>query len=130
MGDSDQIEQSESQTLRDDRGRFVKGTRGGPGNTTPKKVARLRSKLIEFVEEHDALNHIVSQLIQIVIDPNEHPLSRIKAAEVVLSYTLGKPTEGLDVIAEVEALHARLSLDSPTMSFSQTVRRGFLAGDE
>src|SRR5262245_35123958 len=49
---------------RDSRGRFAKGNRGGPGNPFARRVARLRTLLLEIVSEDD-LRRILRKLVEL-----------------------------------------------------------------
>lgn len=48
---------------RDAGGRFAKGNSGGPGNPYARRVARLRSLMLEAVSDDD-LKAIVAALVQ------------------------------------------------------------------
>ncbi len=80
---------SASQSGRDERGRFAKGNRGGPGNPFGRRVAQLRKAMLDVVEEED-LQAIVRKLIQLAREGD------VAAARLVLAYTLGKPAETVD----------------------------------
>src|SRR5262245_41194915 len=45
----------EKEVLRDGRGRFAKGTRGGPGNPYNREVARIKQTLQSLMTEEDVL---------------------------------------------------------------------------
>ena len=74
---------------RDRNGRFTKGNPGGPGNPYARRVAELRTALLETVG-NDGLAEIVRGLVTAATGGD------VAAAKLVLSYTLGKPTEAVD----------------------------------
>src|SRR5436190_12447126 len=48
---------------RDARGRFAKGNRGGPGNPYARRVAQLRTLLLEIITEDD-LRGVLCKLVE------------------------------------------------------------------
>ena len=68
---------------RDSQGRFVAGNAGGPGNPYARRVARLRSLLLEAVGEEDLL-----ELIQALI--GQAKAGDLAAIREVLDRCLGK----------------------------------------
>ena len=96
---------------RDSQGRFVAGNAGGPGNPYARRVARLRSLLLEAVGEEDLL-----ELIQALI--GQAKSGDLAAIREVLDRCLGKTgrieqadPDRVDVneslLAEDRALQAR-----------------------
>lgn len=81
---------------RDDRGRFAEGNRGGPGNPHAKRVAKLRSALLDAVTEDD-LQAIIAALVR------KAKGGDIMAAKILLDRVLGKPLEA-DIIERLERL--------------------------
>ena len=71
---------------RKPNGQFAKGNSGGPGNPYARRVARLRSTLLETVGE-DGLADIVQGLVTAAKNGD------VAAAKLLLSYILGKPVE-------------------------------------
>ena len=86
---------------RDANGRFAKGNPGGPGNPLGKRIAQLRTAIIEAVSEED-IRRIIQSLVRKAIEGDTH------AAAILFERTVGKPVE-LDVIERLEALEAQLS---------------------
>jgi len=86
---------------RDRNGRFTKGCRGGPGNPLGKRIAQLRTAIIEAVSEED-IRRIVQSLVRKAIEGDTH------AAAILFERTVGRPVE-LDVIERIESLEAQLS---------------------
>src|SRR5205807_7236579 len=82
-------EEAKAQTGRDGKGRFARGNKGGPGNPFNRRVAALRQLLFERVSD-DALAAIVDKLVLMAQERD------VAAARLVLSYTVGKPTEAVD----------------------------------
>ena len=74
---------------RDESGRFTQGNPGGPGNPFARRVARLRSTLLDVVGE-TGLTEIVERLVKAAQKGD------VAAAKLVLSYTLGKPVKSMD----------------------------------
>jgi hypothetical protein len=136
---------------RDSNGRFAKGWKGGPGNPFARKVAQLRSALINAVTEAD-----IAEVAQAL-------LKRAKfgwpaEAKLLLMYVVGKPTEApnpdgmdLDEFRLLDAFPTRAELlramldglppDQAVALFTQTlpkdraetvskVFRGKLMGDQ
>lgn len=69
---------------RDAGGRFAKGNPGGPGNPYARRVARLRSLMLEAVSDDD-LKAIVAALVQ------QAKAGDLAAAREVLNRCTGKP---------------------------------------
>lgn len=74
---------------RGEGGRFSKGNPGGPGNPFARRVARLRSVLLDAVTETD-LAEVVAGLL------GAAKAGDAAAARLVLSYTVGQPTPAPD----------------------------------
>jgi hypothetical protein len=71
---------------RDKNGRFAKGNPGGPGNPQARRVALLRSILINTTTEQD-VRDIAEQLRQLAREGD------VPAIKLLFAYVLGKPTE-------------------------------------
>ena len=71
---------------RDNNGRFAKGWKGGPGNPFARKVAKLRSSLINAVTETD-----IAEVVQALL--KRAKLGWPAEAKLLLMYVVGKPTE-------------------------------------
>lgn len=69
---------------RDARGRFTAGNGGGPGNPFARRVAELRSELMDCVDRKD-----VAEIARALVDKAKK--GDVPAAKLVLAYTLGKP---------------------------------------
>ncbi|HEY8503853.1 MAG TPA: hypothetical protein VIL46_04685, partial [Gemmataceae bacterium] len=69
---------------RDERGRFVVGNPGGPGNPFARRVAELRRELLDFLDPQ-RLRDLVAKLYGMAMDGD------LAAAKLVLAYALGKP---------------------------------------
>jgi hypothetical protein len=95
-------------TGRNKAGQFQKGCRPGPGNPFAKRVAALRNALLEGVGEDD-LVRVGQKLLAQALEGD------VAAAKLLLSYTVGRPTEAVD--PDRLALDAlRLILSWPTVS--------------
>ncbi len=70
-------------------GRFAKGNPGGPGNPFARRVAALRSALIQSVQAEDLIA-IAKTLIE------KARQGDTAAAKLVYQYVLGKPAEAVD----------------------------------
>lgn len=73
------------QNGRDAKGRFTKGNSGGPGNPLAKQVNRLRSALVNAVDESD-----VEAIITAMVEKAQ--AGDVAAARLILEYAAGKPT--------------------------------------
>src|SRR4051812_17594013 len=82
-GQADKAAQ-ENETGRDERGRFTRNNKGGPGNPFARRVAALRQAGVNAVSEED-LAEIIVEMVECAKDGD------VAAARLVLSYTLGKP---------------------------------------
>ena len=118
---------------RDDQGRFTKGNSGGPGNPFARQIGKLRKVILDALTEDEMLA-ITQKLIDLAKEGNT------QAARLLLSYSLGKPTEGvqpdqLDVgewdiqkKTAVMAVELRDLATKPEASFSldlvRTIRSG------
>ena len=74
---------------RDARGRFATGNSGGPGNPHAKKVAHLRTLILEAVTEDD-LRVIVEGLVQRAREGD------LAAAREILNRLVGSPADATD----------------------------------
>jgi hypothetical protein len=71
---------------RDERGRFVQGNEGGPGNPFTRRVAALRTALLQQITEED-IQEVARRLLA---QAKEGDLAAIK---LLLQYAIGKPLE-------------------------------------
>ena len=74
---------------RDDKGRFVRGNPGGPGNPFARKTAALRSALIRRMDE-EKIEQLADTLIKQAIEGD------VSSARLVLQYAIGLPTQAVD----------------------------------
>jgi hypothetical protein len=74
---------------RNAQGRFVKGYRGGPGNPFARRIAALRTAILDTVSEAD----IRSIVLRLRLQAQAGDLASIK---LLLLYALGKPSEQVD----------------------------------
>ena len=75
--------------VRDSAGRFATGNPGGPGNPFARRVAQLRSALLDAVSDDD-LREIVSALV------TRAKAGDVVAAREVLTRIIGKPGDSVD----------------------------------
>ena len=75
---------------RDSRGRFARGNAGGPGNPNGRKVAELRSALLNAVSRRDVAE-IVRKIKQ------QAKKGDISAARELLDRVLGKASQGVQL---------------------------------
>jgi hypothetical protein len=73
-----------AQPGRDEKGRFARGNKGGPGNPFNRRVAALRQLLLERVSDDD-LAAIVDRLVRLAREGD------LGAARLVLAYAVGRP---------------------------------------
>src|SRR5689334_10197691 len=74
---------------RDGKGRFTKGNPGGPGNPFARRVAALRTALLEVVTEDD-IQEAAKRLIE------KARQGDLAAIRLLYAYTLGKPAATVD----------------------------------
>ncbi len=74
---------------RDEKGRFVKGNRGGPGNPFARQVAKLRAALIQRVTEAD-IERIADDLL------TSAKMGHLPSIRLLFLYVLGKPAAVVD----------------------------------
>lgn len=84
---------------RDNRGRFAAGNKAARGNPYGRRAARLRAELFRECSPAD-FKAIVRALIAKAKDGD---LAAIREA---LDRLIGKPTEGADILARIDALEA------------------------
>jgi len=82
---------------RDEKGRFVEGNRGGPGNPNAIKVAKLREALLAAVTAKD-LREVVKALVR------EAKKGDVAAARELFDRVLGKVTTSVEVDGRIENL--------------------------
>ena len=75
--------------MRDSAGRFATGNPGGPGNPFARRVAQLRSALLDAVSDDD-LREIVSALV------TRAKSGDVVAAREILTRIIGKPGDSVD----------------------------------
>lgn len=88
---------------RDEKGRFVEGNRGGPGNPNAIKVAKLREALLAAVTAKD-LREVVKALIR------EAKKGDVAAARELLDRTIGKVTNTIGVDDRLENLITQIQV--------------------
>jgi hypothetical protein len=74
---------------RDNKGRFAKGNKGGPGNPFARKVAELRAALVNFVTEDD-MKHLCF-VLKMRAEGGD-----MVAMKLLFQYVLGKPAVAVD----------------------------------
>src|ERR1043165_6927694 len=70
---------------RDEKGRFQKGNRGGPGNPFTRQAAKLRQAALNAVSEEE-----ITEVIAVLKAKAKQ--GDVAAIKLLLSYTVGKPT--------------------------------------
>src|SRR5271166_1950440 len=73
-------------TGRDERGCFVKGNPGGPGNPFAQQIAVLRAGLLASVTAQDIQDVLAALLVQA-------KKGNVAAARLFLAYSIGKPAD-------------------------------------
>lgn len=121
---------------RDDKGRFVRGNPGGPGNPFARKTAALRSALIRKMDE-DRIEKLADKLIEQALDGD------VPSARLVLQYAIGLPTQAVDpddvdrlewereqrqVVTAAEVKAATLGVPVVVASFTSSMTRACEAG--
>jgi hypothetical protein len=74
---------------RDALGRFTKGNAGGAGNPFARRVAALRSVLLECVTDKD-MEHVACELVV------QAKMGNLAAIKLLLQYVIGKPAATVD----------------------------------
>jgi hypothetical protein len=74
---------------RDQKGRFAKGWKGGPGNPFSRRVADLRKALFDAVSAEDV--QAIAQKLA-----NRAKKGDVAAAKLLLSYLIGKPAAAVN----------------------------------
>ena len=69
---------------RQSNGRFSKGNAGGPGNPHFRKVAGLRSAMLNAITDED-IGLIIKRMIEAAKEGD------LNAAKLILSYAIGRP---------------------------------------
>ena len=85
---------------RDSGGRFTKGNPGGPGNPYARRVAELRSTMIDAVTDAD-MQVVIAAIVQQARDGD------LAAAKLLFDRTLGPPIAA-DIMAKIEELDERI----------------------
>jgi hypothetical protein len=75
---------------RDEKGRFIQGNGGGPGNPHAKRVAEVRTLLLESVTDAD-LQDIIKALVE------KAKTGDVVAVKELLDRLLGKPRQALEL---------------------------------
>ncbi len=88
-GEKEAAWQEKVNEFRDASGRFSKGNPGGPGNPFARFTAQMRKAFAEEATADD-LRAVARSLLDKAKEGD------VSAAKLVLSYTLGKPLEGVD----------------------------------
>ena len=104
---------------RKTNGQFAKGNPGGPGNPYARRVAKLRSTMIEVVGDK-GIEQIVRTLIKAANGGD------VAAAKLLLSYTLGRPVEtihpdALDI--HEQELKRQIKSDSTSVFIDDEARK-------
>ena len=74
---------------RDGRGRFAKGNPGGPGNPFARRVARIKSLIVDAVSDDD-LRAVVAMLVERAKGGD------VAAAREILNRLVGRPAAATD----------------------------------
>lgn len=74
---------------RDGSGRFKAGNAGGPGNPFARRVAALRSALVNALADED-MQSLVRGLVE------KAKTGDVAATKLLLAYTVGRPSEVVD----------------------------------
>lgn len=92
---------------RDQRGRFVKGCRPGPGNPYAAEVGRRRARLMKSLTDDDVDAAVL--VIRYIMLLGAKDSDRLTAARLLLDRALGPIVEA-DLIARLEALEAAVTV--------------------
>ena len=83
-----QTNPNQTNSNRDDQGRFTRGNSVGPGNPFARQVGQLRQVILDALTPEEMLA-ITQKFITLAKEGN------VQAAKLLLSYSLGKPTPGV-----------------------------------
>ncbi len=86
---TEQANAAQTNSGRDEKGRFLAGNKGGPGNPFARKVASLRQALLASISEQD-IQDVAGRLLALAKEGD------VQAAKLLLTYTLGKPQPAPD----------------------------------
>jgi len=100
---------------RDERGRFVKGNVGGPGNPFARQVAKFRSLLVSEVSEAD-LQAVTAKLIAMA------KAGDVAAMRLFLAYVVGKPTAAVD-LDRIDIEEWKIFKDEADMAKEEDMRK-------
>jgi hypothetical protein len=89
VNEADRPASASEDTGRDGRGRFTAGNAGGPGNPFARRVALLRTILLECVSDEE-MRIIAGQLVVMA------KLGDLAAIKLLFQYVLGKPAATVD----------------------------------
>ncbi len=89
VNEADRPASAPEDTGRDARGRFTAGNAGGPGNPFARRVASLRTILLECVSDEE-MRIIAGQLVVMA------KLGDLAAIKLLFQYVLGKPAATVD----------------------------------
>ena len=103
--------QAQAPDGRDQRGRFAKNNKGGPGNPFARQTAQMRKVMLECVSEDDLRQVVAAVLVKA-------KQGDLGASRLVLSYVVGKPGPAVDpdrLDVEEFALYQAETIGSPEM---------------
>jgi hypothetical protein len=84
---------------RDERGKFLKGCPGGPGNPLAPKVTALKTALLDAVKPDD-VSAAVRRLLELVHD--DDPKTALDAMRLLFDRVYGRPKESVEMEVQRE----------------------------
>ncbi|MCA9292221.1 MAG: hypothetical protein KDA20_00225 [Phycisphaerales bacterium] len=90
-------------------------------------MSTLRHRLLDVAESHDLLPKLLGVLSNIAADKTTNAADRITAVKTIFEFCLGKPSEGIDLLLELDEIAADIidgRLDAGVLDTSALVRQG------
>ncbi|OPX88289.1 MAG: hypothetical protein A4E53_02070 [Pelotomaculum sp. PtaB.Bin104] len=103
---------SENRTVT---GRFMKGHSGNPGGR-PKLASELKLSMQELT------GNAVFTIKEIMSNQDAPPASRLKCAELILAYGIGRPVQQMQIEVETEISEKRQEYDLSLLSLDELLQ--------
>lgn len=102
-GKGERLPKGANGVKRDVEGRFLPGTKGGPGNPQAAHTSRLRAALLNAVTEKD-----VAEVARVLVQ--EAKDGDVPACTLLLNRLLGRSLDGPDILERLEKLEQELEV--------------------
>jgi hypothetical protein len=106
---SDDPLQTASQTDRDERGQFIRGNRGGPGNPGIGELAKHRVHFAKSIQLED-IDAVIAVIRRVMANGKDG--DALRAAFDLLNRTIGVPfsSEGREIVERIQARFEELGI--------------------